>query len=225
MYWGSGHQDFRYCDFAPEMDDEEQREAWGEKHRELISAVLTERYPGASVVEDGQEGNIEFEYDLGKTPTEQTVVDAMSKGPAVDFYNESDAGTNGHEYLGRIIQEKIDRSVVVEDANEARLLAGNLRTSGLHLDGPFSGNATDQLAMATAVEAVQLGDCPELRQFSREGHGEHARVVEELHDLDAADVLERGPGAVPAGLPREEGPGPAWAPGLSPPGTRRSPSR
>ena len=192
----TGSQVFRYSDWAPgDPEDEEGREAWGERNQAIIDAVIEERYAGTTVDSDGDEAQVRFEYDLGAGPvTKQDVIDKMSTGAAVDFYNESDDGTYGTENLSRIIRERVERSVVVENPydRDAQDYIRTLRTSGMVHEAPLLGRVSDNRAQAVAAEAAYNGDYPELRQFSTRGWGDREKLGEELDDAHAAGNVEDG---------------------------------
>ena len=157
--------------------------------------MIEERYAGTTVDSDGDEAQVRFEYDLGAGPvTKQDVIDKMSTGAAVDFYNESDDGTYGTENLSRIIRERVERSVVVENPydRDAQDYIRTLRTSGMVHEAPLLGRVSDNRAQAVAAEAAYNGDYPELRQFSTRGWGDREKLGEELDDAHAAGNVEDG---------------------------------
>lgn len=195
-YTVTGSQGFRYSEWAPgDPEDEEGREAWGERNQVIIDAVIEERYPGAAVNSDGDEAQVRFEYELGDGPiTEEDLVNAMSTGSAVDFYNEADDGTYGTENLSRIIRDQVARSAVVDDpyAFGIHTEVRRIRASGLVHQEPLAGHATDARAMAVAAEAAHHGDYPQLRQLYARGWADHGRMLEEIDDAHAAGTITDG---------------------------------
>lgn len=192
----TGSQGFRYSEWAPgDPQDEEGREAWGERHQVIIDAVIEERYAGATVDSDGDEAQVRFEYDLGAGPvTEADLIDKMSTGVAVDFYNEADDGTYGTENLSRIIRERVAASAVVENPydRDGQDYIRTLRTSGMVNEEPLLGRVSDHRAQAVAAEAAFHGDYPELRKFATRGWGDRERMAEELDDAHASWCVEDG---------------------------------
>ena len=153
------------------------------------------RYAGTTVDSDGDEAQVRFEYDLGAGPvTEEDLIDKMSSGAAVDFYNEADDGTHGTENLSRIIRERVERSVVVENPYDldAQDYIRTLRASGMVHEAPLLGRVSDNRAQAVAAEAAHNGDYPELRKFATRGWGDRERLAEELDDAHAAECVEDG---------------------------------
>jgi hypothetical protein len=101
------------------------RDAYLERHGAQIEDFIRDRYDADLENQDWEEVAVECSTSLPDGPlTETGLADAAWNGTKITaLHNESDPGTFGSEFLGRLIREQVANSASVEDRLAARAAA------------------------------------------------------------------------------------------------------
>ncbi|WP_411373271.1 hypothetical protein ACLH0K_08825 [Arthrobacter sp. MPF02] len=160
-------------------------DAFLDRHGAQIEDYLRSRYDADLDSEDWEEVRIDCSTLLPDAPlTEGGIVDAAWVGTKVTaLHNESDPGTFGYEYLGRLLREQIAGSASVQNrlavrAEAMRMLPQDIE--GHCRDRHLKREISDAGALAIAGR-LKDPSRPALSQFAVRGYADRDEMNTELH--------------------------------------------
>lgn len=161
-------------------------DAYLDRHGAQIEDYLRHRYDADLENQEWDEVRVECSTSLPGTPlTEGAVVDAAWIGTKVTaLHNESDPGTCGSEYLGRLLREQIAGSASVENRLAARAEAMRMLPQDIEAHVRDRHRLKRELSDAGALAiAGRLRDPsrPALSRFAVRGYADRDELNTELH--------------------------------------------
>ncbi|WP_427019377.1 hypothetical protein ACQCSX_22045 (plasmid) [Pseudarthrobacter sp. P1] len=196
-YWVEPSKTLNFKDLITAEDlggTDEDRDAYLEVNTAVIEDFMATRY-GAEM-DGGDEGwesvSLTCPTLLPAGPlTEGQVADAAwNNSKIVQLHNESDPGTFGSDYLGRLLREHVGSTTVIKDSFAARVAARQM--SGERLDATVAARyAVRALDDATALAVADSLSCegrhPALRKLSDRGYASTGDLTRELTDAKLAN--------------------------------------
>ncbi|QOD06093.1 hypothetical protein [Pseudarthrobacter sp. BIM B-2242] len=160
-------------------------DAYLERHGAQIEDYLRTRYDADLDNQDWDEVRVECSTSLPDVPlTEGAVVDAAWVGTKVTaLHNESDPGTCGSEFLGRLLREQIAGSASVQNRLSARAEAMRMLPQDIEAhvrDRHLKRELSDAGALAIAGR-LKDPSRPALSRFAVRGYADRDELTTELH--------------------------------------------
>lgn len=156
-----------------------------ERHGAQIEDFIRDRYEADLDSQDWEEVSVECGTELPDGPlTERGVADAAWNGTKITaLHNESEPGSFGSEFLGRLIREQVADSASVEDRLGARATAMRMLPSdvdALVKDRYLKRELSDAGALAIAGQ-LKDPSRPALSKFAVRGYGNRDDLYTELN--------------------------------------------
>lgn len=170
----------------------------GQARVHAIQEFITDRYKNVQFVDSGAEDHelpIEVYASYPAGPTEGKVYDDLWETGA-DLANESDPGTFGSEYLGRLLTEHLDQQVFTDpypyQFGDGKW-AGEAPPSSLEVvreTRRFMDDPTQMISDRTAMaRAHALGDSNEdLAEFAKKGYLDRERLIAAANTVEAPSL-------------------------------------
>jgi hypothetical protein len=161
------------------------RDVYLERHGAQIEDFIRDRYDADLENQDWEEVTVECSTSLPDGPlTESIVANAAWDGTKITaLHNESDPGTFGSEFVGRLIREQVAESASVEDRLAARAAAMRMLPAdvdALVKDRYLKRELSDAGALAIAGQ-LKDPSRPALSRFAVRGYGNKDDLYTELN--------------------------------------------
>lgn len=161
-------------------------DAYLDRHGAQIEDFIRERYDADLDNQDWEEVRIECGTSLPAGPlTHAGVADAAWNGTkVVALHNESDPGTFGSEFLGRLIREQVAGSASVEDRLAARAAAMRMLPADIdaHVkDRSAQGRGLSDAAALAVAGRLKDPSRPALSRLAVRGYANRDDLNTELH--------------------------------------------
>lgn len=160
-------------------------DAYLERHGAQIEDYLRTRYDADLDNQDWDEVRVECSTSLPDLPlTEGAVVDAAWVGTKVTaLHNESDPGTCGSEYLGRLLREQIAGSASVQNRLAARAEAMRMLPQDIeaHCRGRYLKRELSDAGALAIAGRLKDPSRPALSRFAVRGYADRDELTSELH--------------------------------------------
>lgn len=166
----------------------------------VLDQILRERYPDADISYDAERPHLSWAYRRDGMSTEEQMHDRAwndEKGP-VTFANEADAGTFGHEHLGRIFRERMENTAMVNAPTlygSAALIDGQRTAVDLDNDIAASAQFRDEaeVEMPTDLNVLRYAghlaeSSDQMKRLSEYGHCSAGAALDELDKITPASA-------------------------------------
>lgn len=161
-------------------------DAYLDRHDAQIEDYIRERYDADLDNQDWESVTVECGTTIPDGPlTERGVADTAWNGTKITaLHNESDPGTFGSEYLGRLLREQISDAASVEDRLAARALA--MRMLPADIDAYVKDRAGEGRGLSDAAALAVAGRLkdptrPALSRLAVRGYANRDDLNTELH--------------------------------------------
>lgn len=156
-----------------------------ERHGAQIEDFIRERYDADLDNQDWEDVTVECGTTIPDGPlTERGVADTAWNGTKITaLHNESDPGTFGSEFLGRLIREQIADSASVEDRLAARAVAMRMLPADIegHVKDRYQRRELSDAAALAIAGRLKDPSRPALSRFAVRGYASRDDLYTELN--------------------------------------------
>lgn len=156
-----------------------------DRHDAQIEDFIRERYDADLDNQDWEEVTVECGTTIPDGPlTERGVADTAWNGTKITaLHNESDPGTFGSEFLGRLIREQVANSASVEDRLAARAVAMRMLPADItaHVKDRYQHRELSDAGALAIAGRLKDPSRPALTRFAVRGYADKDDLYTELN--------------------------------------------